>query len=465
MAPTIPIDYSGQRESKRFSKTGSGVAMGKTRKVSKGYSSGFVPDYRHGLETVAESEGFGSSGRFEAGLTALQDSFVPNRKSISLVVDGYDRSLVPIQIIPLSKMSSLERRELEERLKTELEQVRKLQRKIASFTFDSNVRPPGSDVHSYQNASKRPAMVETLPMSSNYKPLPPGKKKCPSGRHGPRTKGGVTATARNKSVKQDLPQLTTSVMLMKQCEALLNRLMKHHHAPIFNEPVDIVKHKVPHYFNVIKHPMDLGTIKSKLVSDQYSIPMEFAADVRLTFRNAMTFNPPSHEVHGMADMLSKFFEMRWKQIEKKIPPTIDHQTTASKSSVIIEPESANLPPAKKQKTTSAENKVKLEREKRAMSAVEKQKLAAELEALVAELPDNIVNFLKDNTSNGSQVSDDELEIDVDALNDDTLFKLRTLVDDYLLEKQEKQVILEHHEIEVHLVCVKHSKLLFYSMDK
>lgn len=463
MAPTIPIDYTGQKESKKFSKTWSGDMMGKTRKVSKGYSTGFVPDYWHALETVAESEGFGSSVRIDAGLASLQDSRVPNRKCISLNADGYDRSVVPIRFVSLSKMSLLERRDLEVRLKSELEQVRKLQRKIASFSLDAMVHPPTTDIHSHQNGPKRPAMVESLPMSTNDEPMTPGKKKCPSGRNGPRTKGGAVAAGRTESVKHGLPQSTNFVMLMKQCEALLNRMMVRPHAWIFNKPVDVVEHKVPDYFNIIKHPMDLGTVKSKLLSNQYSSPMEFAADVRLTFKNAMTFNPPKHDVHIMAETMSKYFEVRWKPIEKKLPLTAD-ESTASKSSVIIEPESAYVPPAKKQKTTSRETKVKHERDKRAMSDVEKQKLGAELEALIAELPDNIINFMKESTLSSSQVTEDEIEIDIDALSDDTLFTLRKLLDDYLLEKKEKQSTLEQCETQVHLCKSFHMSALVYTCE-
>ncbi|KAL8478575.1 hypothetical protein ACS0TY_030456 [Phlomoides rotata] len=432
MAPTIPIDYAGHKESRKFSKTVLGD-MGKTRKVSKGYSSGFVPDYRHVVETVAESEGFGRSG--------LQDPCVPNRKSISLNLDGYDRSVVPMRYLALSEMSPLERRDLDMMLKSELEQVRKLQRKMASFSLGAIV-PPTTDIQSHQNGQKRPATVESLRMPASDVPM---KKKSSSGENGPRVKGGVLAARRMEPVKQG-PQSTNFVMLMNKCETLLKTLMSQKNAWLFNKPVDVVAHNIPDYFNVIKHPMDLGTVKSKLQSNKYTSPMQFAADVRLTFNNAMTFNPPDNLVHGYAMQLGKFFEVRWKSIEKKLPSTAD-DSTASKSSVIIEPESAYVPPAKKQKTTSRETKVKHEIDKRVMNAFEKQKLGAELEALIAELPDNIINFLKESTLSSSQVTEDEIEIDIDALNDDTLFTLRGLLDDYLQGKK-KQSTFEHHENEM-----------------
>ncbi|KAH6829738.1 hypothetical protein C2S53_017401 [Perilla frutescens var. hirtella] len=448
MAPTIPIDYTGQKESRKLSKkAGLGDMMGKTRKVSKGYSSGFVPDYRHAVETVAESEGFGGSGRSDAGLNSLQDTCVPNEKCISLNVDGFGRSVVPFRSLSLSKMSSLERRDLEAKLKSELEQVRKLHRKIASFSLDGVVHPHSTDIPSHQIGPKRLTTVESLPVSTNDEPTTPGKKKGPSGRNGPRTKGGALSAKKTESVKQGPPQNTSFVILMKQCETLLNRLMAQPHAWIFNKPVDVVAHKVPEYYDIIKHPMDLGTTKSKLLSNQYSTPMEFAADVRLTFKNAMTFNPPKHDVHIMAEMMGKYFEVRWKSIEKKLPPTAD-ESTASKSSVIIETESAYVPPAKKQKIASKEPRVKLERDKPIMSDAEKQKLGAELEELIAELPDNIINFLKESTLSSGEVTEDEIEIDIDALSDDTLFTLRKLLDDYLLEKKKKQSTSEHCETEM-----------------
>ncbi|KAK6123700.1 hypothetical protein DH2020_042556 [Rehmannia glutinosa] len=344
-------------------------------------------------------------------------------------------------------MSQLERRDLVMSLKSELEQVRMLQAKIASLTVDALACPPINETNSNQKGSNRHSMVEHFPMSMNDVAVVQGGKECPPVRNGPRTKGGASTARRTELVKQSLPQSNNFVMLMKQCEALLTRLMSHKDAWIFNEPVDIVKHNIPDYFKVIKHPMDLGTIKRKLLSGQYSNPMGFAADVRLTFKNASTYNPVGHAVHNMAGIMSKYFEMRWRPIEKKIPATVD-ESIASKSSVIIEPDSNYVSPSKKQKTTTLENKVKQEHDKQGMSDFEKQKLGLELEALMAELPDNIIDFLKETSMSGSQISEDELEIDIDALNDNILFTLRKLLDDYLLEKQKNQAKLVPCKIEI-----------------
>ncbi|KAH9327244.1 hypothetical protein KI387_007422, partial [Taxus chinensis] len=105
---------------------------------------------------------------------------------------------------------------------------------------------------------------------------------------------------------------------MNKCNELLKHLMNHKYAYVFNDPVDPIKLGIPDYFTVIKSPMDLGTIKSKLKSNLYSSPEEFAADVRLTFSNALKYNHPGDVVHDMAKTLSKRFEAKWKGLEKKI---------------------------------------------------------------------------------------------------------------------------------------------------
>lgn len=45
------------------------------------------------------------------------------------------------------------------------------------------------------------------------------------------------------------------------CFNLLNKLMNHHFAFPFNQPVDPIALGIPDYFEKISHPMDFSTIK------------------------------------------------------------------------------------------------------------------------------------------------------------------------------------------------------------
>ncbi|XP_012079887.1 transcription factor GTE10 isoform X2 [Jatropha curcas] len=444
MAPTVPIEFVGQKESKKCCLS---QPMGKSRKYSKGHSSGFVPDYRHAVETVGESEGFGSSGRVDTEMTASEDSYAPKRKCISLNLDSYDGFGVPTQVLSLSKMSRSERKELELRLKRELEQVRVLQRKVASLSSNAVLLSPSSDIRSCSDGQKRPPL-EGLHKSFEVS-APQSKKRAPPGRNGARTK--KSTHGRLEPPKLAAPMSTPNAILMKQCETLLGRLMTHQFAWVFNEPVDIVKLNIPDYFTVIKHPMDFSTIKGKIASGRYSSPLGFAADVRLTFANALKYNPPGNDVHFMAEALSKFFEVRWKSIEKKLPVTTNMESLPPKVGVPMEMEkNIGVLPSKKKKVAHNDNKVKSgpAPTRRVMTIEEKRDLSTELEALLGELPENIIDFLQKHSQGADQTAEDEIEIDIEAFSDETLFKLRKLLDDYVLERRKNQTKAEPCEMEL-----------------
>ncbi|CAN1220901.1 Transcription factor GTE11 [Linum grandiflorum] len=441
MAPTVPIDFVGQKESMKF---GLSQSMGKSRKFSKGHSSDLIPDYMHAVVTTGESEGFGSSGRMEAEFTGSVDSYAPRMYCISLNVDGYESIGVPLQVVSLSKMSRFERKNLKLRLKNELEQVRNFQKKVASVSSAVVLLSPHSHIRSCSDGLKRP------PLEGLHRPVESSvqhsKKRAPGGCNGARAKKAFSG--HNDAVKPVSQATPTMPLLLKQCENLLIRLMTHQYAWVFNTPVDIVKLNIPDYFNIIKHPMDLGTVKSKITSGEYSSPLAFAADVRLTFSNAMKYNPPGNDVHIMADLLNKTFEARWKNIEKKL-------------SVVRYDDSIPLPagdgeidtvmsaqPRKKKKITPSDQKGKAEPARQTMTVQQKHNLSVQLEALLAELPETIIDFLRDHSYNAGRENEDEIEIDIDVLGDDTLFKLRKLLDDYILEKKNSQVRGEPCEMEL-----------------
>ena len=63
-----------------------------------------------------------------------------------------------------------------------------------------------------------------------------------------------------KSILLKPPTTPSQTSDMIKCDAVLKKLLKHKNAILFNAPVDPVALKIPTYFNVIKRPMDLGTV-------------------------------------------------------------------------------------------------------------------------------------------------------------------------------------------------------------
>ncbi|XP_038683736.1 transcription factor GTE8-like isoform X2 [Tripterygium wilfordii] len=443
MAPSIPVEFTGQKKSKKYLLS----EMVKSRKYSKEHSSGFVPDNQYAVETMGESEGLGSSGHIDAEMTAVEhSSAAPKRKCISINSDGYENFCVPLQVLSLSKMSRVERKDLQLRFKMELEKIQVLQRRVASYNSNTVVPSPSSDIQRSSDGQKRPLLETALRPSEML--VPRRKNGVPPSRNGARVK--KSTSGHFESVKPAVGVNTSIAVLMKQCDSLLNRLMSHQYGWVFNTPVDVIKSNIPDYFDIIKHPMDLGTIKSKISAGQYLSPLGFADDVRLTFSNAMTYNPPGNYFYTMADTLRKQFEMKWKAIEKKLPAATDMPSVPSRAEdVHMENETIpGIPPAKKKKVRPSDNEVRAEPVGRIMTHEAKHNLSIELEALLSELPESIINFLKEHGSNECQNGEDEIEIDLDALNDDTLFTLRNLLDDHLLEKRKSEAKVEPRQVEL-----------------
>uniref|UniRef100_A0A3Q4AUM9 ATPase family AAA domain-containing protein 2 n=1 Tax=Mola mola TaxID=94237 RepID=A0A3Q4AUM9_MOLML len=68
-----------------------------------------------------------------------------------------------------------------------------------------------------------------------------------------------------------------------------NRLSQDKRFKAFTKPVDL--EEVPDYADVIKKPMDLSTVHSKIDLHQYGTVKEFLEDVDLIWKNALEYNP------------------------------------------------------------------------------------------------------------------------------------------------------------------------------
>ena len=102
---------------------------------------------------------------------------------------------------------------------------------------------------------------------------------------------------------------------MQKCSDLLKELMKMPQAIWFSEPVDPVKMNVPDYPTLIKQPMDFGTIRSNLDRGVYDSPEALADHIRLTFRNAITYNQlRDNPVHIAAREMAGRFEEKYRMM-------------------------------------------------------------------------------------------------------------------------------------------------------
>ncbi|XP_049601347.1 bromodomain-containing protein 4 isoform X2 [Syngnathus scovelli] len=150
---------------------------------------------------------------------------------------------------------------------------------------------------------------KTLPRRESTRPTKLIKKEAPDSQHQVAMGLGMSGPSSGHSpVPQD--QLGYCLSLVREM------LSKKHtiYAWPFYKPVDVAALGLHDYHDIIKHPMDLSTIKAKLENRQYREPQEFAADVRLMFSNCYKYNPPDHEVVAMARKLQDVFEMRFAKM-------------------------------------------------------------------------------------------------------------------------------------------------------
>ena len=108
------------------------------------------------------------------------------------------------------------------------------------------------------------------------------------------------------------------VKMKAKCLDVLKGLQVHTHGWVFNTPVDPIELGLPDYFDVIKKPMDLGTVNRRLDNCQYHSIDEFAADVLLTFDNAMQYNEVGSVVHDMAAELKTKFHADHKKVMEQL---------------------------------------------------------------------------------------------------------------------------------------------------
>ncbi|CAN8235160.1 unnamed protein product [Cochlearia groenlandica] len=256
-----------------------------------------------------------------------------------------------------------------------------------------------------------------------------------------------------------------TLQILKNCNNLLTKLMKHKSGWVFNTPVDATRLGLYDYHTIVKKPMDLGTVKTRLSKSLYKSPLDFAEEVRLTFNNAMLYNPKAHEVYRMAEFFLNMFEEKWAPLEtqyeflnRRQQQTRDFEAPVSTNIRYVEPlslpaptpsPSLPLPPMVVEDRTleRAESVTNTVVEPEVVTAVpdkpegedvsgnmdltfdEKRRLSEDLQDLPFDKLEEVVQIIKKRNPEIAQ-EDDEIELDIDSLDLRTLWELFRFVTEY-----------------------------------
>jgi len=145
---------------------------------------------------------------------------------------------------------------------------------------------------------------------------------------------------------------------LKLCNKIISKLQKHKSANAFLLPVD--RNLYPQYYELIKKPMDISTLKTRLNKGKYDRISKFESDVRLIFRNCYTFNDSSSFLSQQAHILESYFNKEWSfDIMKLKEKQLMRATVNENQNLMIEESDASLRKTKINESVSNDKPIKI----------------------------------------------------------------------------------------------------------
>lgn len=154
-------------------------------------------------------------------------------------------------------------------------------------------------------------MAESKSNSSTVSPSPATASAPVQSAAGP-------TNSRSNAGESDDPVVTgqNEPIHTRQCKALLQNIRKLPEALLFLEPVN--EAYAPGYFDVVKSPMDLSTIETKLNAGLYKTMADFARDMEQIFNNAYIYADLTAVEHA-AVLREAFRQREWpRAMQRKL---------------------------------------------------------------------------------------------------------------------------------------------------
>jgi len=174
---------------------------------------------------------------------------------------------------------------------------------------------------------------ETVPKAPSKKaepkakppPPPPAPKESPAPPTAPaaiplQPEQPTAPTITVEAATHDMPTKTMPLDHVKQCRRVWRKMYNHRSSAHFKVPVDPIAENIPHYPEIVKKPMDLSTIKTKLDTGKYGSLQHFDEDVRQMLSNCYKFNAMGSYVYNQGQELESVFESEWSSVAgAKVP--------------------------------------------------------------------------------------------------------------------------------------------------
>ncbi|KAG9137222.1 hypothetical protein Leryth_026408 [Lithospermum erythrorhizon] len=248
--------------------------------------------------------------------------------------------------------------------------------------------------------------------------------------------------------------------LMRQFGSILRQISQHKWAWPFMQPVDVEGLGLHDYFEavlpflliaiwVIDRPMDFSTIKNQMEAEdgtRYKHVLEICADVRLIFTNAMKYNDEKSDVHDMAKKLLGKFEEKWLQLLPKVTEEEKirkDEEEKARHNLQLAQEAVHAKTAKDLINELCEVDMYLEELReiaakscRKISILEKRQLGVDITKLNPENLNKVLEIVAQHNPS-IRIAAEEIDVDINAQSDMTLWRLKVFVKDALEAESKK----------------------------
>lgn len=223
----------------------------------------------------------------------------------------------------------------------------------------------------------------------------------------------------------------------QRCISILDDLQSYSISKMFAQPVDPVRDNVPNYFDIVKKPMDLGTVREKLMNNQYNSVAEWKEDMDLIWKNSLQVNPKG----TILGIITTDMQLKYQSLVKFLTDSPDsdwiNQLYALKDDLngirvnTNAPNSSKREPRQPKQSKSIQSKQTKQKKQQPLTRAEILKLTDDINGLENEI--HILSIFEVFRKYEPQIETDgdTLKLDIALLKPSTLWALRETVDSLL----------------------------------
>lgn len=179
--------------------------------------------------------------------------------------------------------------------------------------------------------------------------------------------------------------------------------------------------------------------------------MEFVDDVHLTFANAKKYNPETHEVYHIAQMLETIFEDWWSNMSTNTSDVLEEDNMIKNwfedpwdpnnqqlQSPLASREINTMSPTQKKRSPKPLKPHPTDPCKRQMTFEEKERLKVELEMLPEDKISRVTQILENQQNSDAWMEvENDIVMEFENLDNDTLWELDRFITNYKKSRGKK----------------------------